>query len=212
MTPSLLRWGLGSLSGLQKLQSSIAGVKTAHIKAFLISLEIYQSVDVENGLAWAIWTSTAQVMTKRKVENQLNPNVCKWSATHRWKALNEGYNFASNLIAIEGLHRKSCAFKVTGVLVVGILGLLGKKNHLDVAPMEIYKVYYMGEGGDFFRIWATVSLVSPKLPVACLSTKGAPKSDLTNLWLVECRFKWVIESLSFFLIPSRSFNMPLYPF
>jgi hypothetical protein len=26
----------------------------------------YQSVDVENGLAWAIWTSTAQVMAKRK--------------------------------------------------------------------------------------------------------------------------------------------------
>jgi hypothetical protein len=26
-----------------------------------------------------------------------------------------------------------------------------------------------------------VSLVSPKLHVACLSTKGAPESDLTNL-------------------------------
>jgi hypothetical protein len=37
---------------------------------FFISLESYQSVDVENGLAWAIWTSEAQVMTKRKVESQ----------------------------------------------------------------------------------------------------------------------------------------------
>jgi hypothetical protein len=26
-----------------------------------------------------------------------------------------------------------------------------------------------------------VSLVTPKLPVACLSTKDAPKSELTNL-------------------------------
>jgi hypothetical protein len=55
--------------------------------------------------------------------------------------------------------------------------------------MESYIVYYMGEGGGFPQVWAMVSLVSPELPVACRSTKGAPKSDLTNLWLVECRFK-----------------------
>jgi len=39
----------------------------------------------------------------------------------------------------------------------------------------------MGEGGGFPRIQAMVSLVSPKLPVACPSTKGALESDLTNL-------------------------------
>jgi hypothetical protein len=39
----------------------------------------------------------------------------------------------------------------------------------------------MGEGGGFPRVWAVVSLVSPELPVACLSTKGAPESELTNL-------------------------------
>ncbi len=39
----------------------------------------------------------------------------------------------------------------------------------------------MGEGGGFPRVRAVVSLVSPKSPVACLSTKGAPKSELTNL-------------------------------
>jgi hypothetical protein len=44
-------WELGSLWGLQKLQSSILGVKTPHIGVFFISLEIYRSVDVENGLA-----------------------------------------------------------------------------------------------------------------------------------------------------------------
>jgi hypothetical protein len=51
MTPSLPKWGLGSLPGLSKLQSSIAGVKTPCIEAFFISLKSYQSVDVENGLA-----------------------------------------------------------------------------------------------------------------------------------------------------------------
>jgi hypothetical protein len=37
---------------------------------FFMSLESYWNVDVENGLAWAIWTSAAQVMAKRKVGSQ----------------------------------------------------------------------------------------------------------------------------------------------
>jgi hypothetical protein len=55
--------------------------------------------------------------------------------------------------------------------------------------MESYKVYYMGEAGGFPRVRAVVNLVSPELPVACLSTKGAPACELTNLWLVECKFE-----------------------
>jgi len=39
----------------------------------------------------------------------------------------------------------------------------------------------MGEGGGFPRVQAVVSHVSPKLPVACPSTKGARESELTNL-------------------------------
>ncbi len=62
-----------------------------------------------------------------------------------------------------------------------LLGSLGTKNHSDATPAEWYKVYYMGEGGGFPRVWAVVSLASPELPMVCLSTKGAPKSDLTNL-------------------------------
>jgi len=30
-------------------------------------------------------------------------------------------------------------------------------------------------------VWAMMNLVSPELPVACPSTKGVPKSELTNL-------------------------------
>jgi hypothetical protein len=48
----------------------IAKVKTPRIEAFFISLEIYQNLDVENGLTLAIWTSTTQVMAKRKVGSQ----------------------------------------------------------------------------------------------------------------------------------------------
>jgi hypothetical protein len=99
------------------------------------------------------WQFDSQLV---KVGNRPDPGVCKWSVTHRWKAFNEGYNFALDLIAIRGLHKKLCARKMTGVPAIGILGLPlgspGTKSHLDVAPVESYKVYYMGEGGGFPRV------------------------------------------------------------
>jgi hypothetical protein len=66
----LSKWGLGSPLGLPKVQSSIARVKTPRIEAFCISLKIYWSVDVQNGLTWPIWTSATQVMAKRKAGSQ----------------------------------------------------------------------------------------------------------------------------------------------
>ncbi len=71
MKLTLPKWGLGSPPRLLKLQSSIAGVKTSCIGVFFISLESYQNVNVENGLAWAIWTFSTQVMAKRKVGSQI---------------------------------------------------------------------------------------------------------------------------------------------
>jgi hypothetical protein len=70
MTLTLPKWGLGSPPRLPKLQSSIARVKTPCLEAFIISLEIYRSINVENGLARAIWTFTAQVMAKRSDGSQ----------------------------------------------------------------------------------------------------------------------------------------------
>jgi len=70
MKLTLPKLGLGSPSRLLKLQSSIAGVKTPCIGVFFISLKSYQSVDIENGLAWAISTFAAQVMAKRRVGSQ----------------------------------------------------------------------------------------------------------------------------------------------
>jgi hypothetical protein len=163
-----------------------------------------------SGVKLPIWLSTT------KSQNRPDPSVCKWSAKHCWKALNEGYNFALDLIAIGGLHRKLCALKVAGVPFVGISGLPsgspGTKSHLDVALVESCRVYYVGEGGGFPWVRAMVSLVNPESPVACPNIKGVLESELTHLELVECRFEWVIQSLSLFLVPSRSFSMPLYPF
>jgi hypothetical protein len=70
MTLTFPKWGLGSPPGLQKLQSSILGVKTPCISVFFILLESYESVNVENELAWAIWTSGTQVMCKRRAGSQ----------------------------------------------------------------------------------------------------------------------------------------------
>jgi hypothetical protein len=98
--------------------------------------------------------------------------------TYNWKALNKGYNFASDLIAIGGLHVKLCTPKVARITTEGISGLplgsFGTKNHLDVAPVEGCKVYYKGEGGGFPQVRAVVSLVSPRLHVVCPSTKSVP--------------------------------------
>jgi hypothetical protein len=70
MKLTLPKLELGSPLGLPKLQTSIVGVKTPCIRMLFISLESYQSVDVENGLAWAIWISVTQIMAKRRVGNQ----------------------------------------------------------------------------------------------------------------------------------------------
>jgi hypothetical protein len=51
MTFTLPKVGLGSPPRLSKLQSLITRVKTLCIGALFISLESYQSVDVENELA-----------------------------------------------------------------------------------------------------------------------------------------------------------------
>ncbi len=97
--------------------------------------------------------------------------------TYYWKALNKGYNFSSDFIAIGGLHTKLWGFKVAGVPTLAISGLsLGSpktKSHLDVGLVERHIIYYKGEGGGFPQVWAMVSFVSPSLLVARPSTKSA---------------------------------------
>jgi len=42
--------------------------------------------------------------------------------TYHWKAFDEGYNFALDLVSIRGLHAKLRATKVVGVLTLRISG------------------------------------------------------------------------------------------
>jgi len=71
MKLTLPKWGFGSPPRFPRFQSSITRVKTPCIEVFFISLKSYQSVDVKNGLAWAIWTFVAQVMAKRRAKSQI---------------------------------------------------------------------------------------------------------------------------------------------
>jgi hypothetical protein len=70
MRLTLPKVGTWSPPGLLQLQSSTEEGKTPCLEVFFISLERSWSLDVENGLAWAIWTSAAQVMVERKAGSQ----------------------------------------------------------------------------------------------------------------------------------------------
>jgi hypothetical protein len=110
-----------------------------------------------------------------KVGNRPDPGVCRRSATHRWKALEESYKISLDLIPIRGLNRELQAPKVSGVQTGTVSGLhfgsLRKKSHLDAGAAEQRREYYMGEGGGFPWVRAMVSQVNPRSPVACPNTK-----------------------------------------
>jgi hypothetical protein len=152
-------------NGLPTLQSAIAGVKTHCLEKKIIGKLLKRRC-----LKWVriahldIWNTSYGQKKGRELNWQFHsrplkvgnvPNFVAWRrrATYCWKALNEGYNFALDLIVIWGLHAKLCASKVARILVLGIpFESLGTKSHLEMAPMESYRVYYKGEGGDFPQV------------------------------------------------------------
>jgi len=70
MRLTLPKVGTWSPLGLPQLQSSTTEGKTPCLEVFFIPLERSWSLDVENGLAWAIWTSETQVIGKRRAGSQ----------------------------------------------------------------------------------------------------------------------------------------------
>jgi hypothetical protein len=63
-------------------------------------------------------------------------------------------------------------------------GVPGKKNYLDIGPVERCKVYYKGEGGGFPQIQAVMSLVCS----CCLWLVLAPRV----LQLCTNHLVWVV--------------------
>jgi hypothetical protein len=100
-----------------------------------------------------------------KVGNRPIPDVRSRSATWRWKALFEGYNFGSDLVSIEGWGEELRSPKVPGVQIGIVSGLHfgspGKKSHSDATPVGERREYYREYGGGIFRVRAVVCHVSP---------------------------------------------------
>jgi len=189
MKLTLPKVGTWSPPGLPKTQSLIVGVKNnlhwgvlhtvgkvlkcrcskwplmSHLDICNLSYE--QKKDRESN-----WQFDSRPL---KVENRPDSDIFRRSATWRWKALEESYKIASNLIPIRGLSKKLWMSKVPWVQLGTISGLLfgslAKKCHSDVAPAGSCKKYYMGEGGGFPRVRAVVSQVSSRSPVASPNTK-----------------------------------------
>jgi hypothetical protein len=130
-----------------------------------------------------------------KVNNRLDFLACRWRDTYRWKALNEGYNFAIDISSIKGLQTKLWAFKVVGVPISGIsrlqLGNLRTKWHLGVGPwLGIENTKILGRGESCESVFACGLFVHQK----------CSNYALTNLFGL-CRSVWVIDCLSHFLVP-----------
>jgi hypothetical protein len=164
MTLTLPKWGLGSPLGLPNFQSAISGVKTPRLEVFLVPLERYWSVDVENDLAWAIQTSAAQVMFKRRAGSQTgsltpDPGACGWNATHCWKDLKESYKFASNLISIGGLGKELWVAKVLKIQT-GIVSRQFRDSHLGVPGQKAIWMWPPWNGAEYI-IWGKV-VASPE--------------------------------------------------
>jgi hypothetical protein len=123
-----------------------------------------------SGVKLSIWFLTT------KSQNLHDFLMYKWRATYRWKAFDEGYNFALNLTSIKGLHTKLWAAEVTRVIILKIsgfpLGSFKTKWHSGVGSMAKHRKDYKGEGGGFPQVRALVSLMSPCLPMVRPCTKS----------------------------------------
>ncbi len=151
-----------------------------------------------------------------KVRNQPDFLACRWRATHRWKALNKGYNFASNLISIRGFAHKVIASQSHRSPNFG-------NFKTPIWESQDKKAIWMWASwrGEKYIIRGKV-VASPKSkPWWVLWVWGrswfvlAPKllQQGTNqlvVWFCAGSCEW-ISCLSLFLVPSRSSNMPLYP-
>ncbi len=121
-----------------------------------------------------------------KVKNSPNFLKCRYCATYYWKVFNEGYNFASDLTSIGGLHIKLWASKVVGVLGQNDIWVLVSW------PNTLYtirgKVVASPKFGSWWILWVCVCswfVRALKVLQFCIN----------NLLFGLCRFAWIIDLL-----------------
>jgi hypothetical protein len=133
-----------------------------------------------------------------KVGNRPDLFACRWRATYHWKALDKGYNFASNFISIEGLHTKLWPLKIARVPTLGFLGFPlgspGTKWHLVASPVAMNRVYY--KGGGWWLLSSPNHGESCEFVFACGSSMHQKRSNyvLTTLLFGLCKSVWIIDA------------------
>jgi hypothetical protein len=157
-----------SRPGLPNVQSSTARSKTPRIEVFLVSLERSWRVDIENGLALAIWTSAAQVMGKRRAGSQtgsltpdyLKPGIDLFSTSEvrvryvvakispRDTSLVQTSSRSDLAVGSYELPKSQDSTRDNfGTISELQPGSLGKKWHSSVGAAECHRVYYREYSG-----------------------------------------------------------------
>jgi len=152
------------------------------------------------GVKLAIWFLT----TKSRELTRFRCVQVVWNTSleRSWRRLQLCFG---DLILIRGLHTKLWGPKVTGAPTLA-------KSHLDVGHVGNHRVYYKGG-----RWWLPSSSghgesCESELHVDRFNTKRGLIMHSPTCCLVLCRSVWMNKRLSISLVPSRSFNTPLYPF
>jgi hypothetical protein len=164
---------------------------------FFISLERSWSLDVQNGFAWAIWTSATQVMGKirpLKVDNQPDPDICRWNATWSWKSsqreLQDCFKPHPNRRSEkEVMDAQSLGSANRDSFGTPLWESQEKVSFGCSLSGELQIILYGG------RWWLPPSpscgeSSESKLHVACPNTKGVPECELTFSWLVLDAGSW----------------------
>jgi hypothetical protein len=145
-----------------------------------------------------------------KVRNRLDFIACRWRATYYWKVLDEGYNFAWDLISIGSLHTKLWEsqlweFRDSHLRVFGQNDIWVLVPWLGIEYTIRGKVVASPKSGPWWVMWVRVYPWFICAPKCC-------NYALTNLLFGLCKSmcEW-LNCLSIFLVPSRSSNTPLYP-
>jgi hypothetical protein len=175
-SPTLAKLGIWSPPGLPNVQSSTVRPKTPCIEVFLMSLERSWNVDIENGLALVIWTSSAQVMGKRRAGSQTTKSrkstssqysiwECDMALKRSWWRLQLWFRPRHDRTLQSGVMAVQISRSPTRTISEFHFGSPKNLCHFDVASTASYREYYMGEGGGFPRVRAMVNLM-------CQSARG----------------------------------------
>jgi len=109
------------------------------------------------GVKLAVWLPTTK---SRESTSSQPPNCeCDMALERSRQGLQLWFKLCGDQTLQSGVTSVQSLETPTGTISGLQLGSPGKKSHLNVAPVECCREYYMGEGGGFPRVRAVVSLV-----------------------------------------------------